>query len=56
MNKFRAAVASMRLRTLPLSTGGVLLGILLATADFKVDVWTSSTAPTRRTGRARSTA
>ena len=29
----------MRLRTLPLSTGGVLLGILLATADFKVDVW-----------------
>ena len=39
MNKFRAAVASMRLRTLPLSTGGVILGILLATADFKVDVW-----------------
>lgn len=39
MNKFRAAVASMRLRTLPLSTGGVLLGILLATADFRVDVW-----------------
>ena len=39
MNKFRAAVASMRLRTLPLSTGGVLLGILLATADFKVDIW-----------------
>ena len=39
MNKFRAAVASMRLRTLPLSTGGVILGILLATADFKVDLW-----------------
>jgi 1,4-dihydroxy-2-naphthoate octaprenyltransferase len=39
MNKFRAAIASMRLRTLPLSTGGVILGILLATADFKVDVW-----------------
>ncbi len=37
MNKFRAAIASMRLRTLPLSTGGVVLGILLATADFKVD-------------------
>ena len=53
MNKFRAAVASMRLRTLPLSTGGVLLGILLATADFKVDVWV---AVLRRTGRARSTA
>lgn len=30
----------MRLRTLPLSTGGVLLGILLATADFRVDLWT----------------
>jgi 1,4-dihydroxy-2-naphthoate octaprenyltransferase len=29
----------MRLRTLPLSTGGVLLGILLATADFRVDPW-----------------
>ena len=42
MNKFRAAVASMRLRTLPLSTGGVLLGILLATADFKVDVWVAA--------------
>jgi 1,4-dihydroxy-2-naphthoate octaprenyltransferase len=39
MNKIRAAVASMRLRTLPLSTGGVILGILLATADFKVDLW-----------------
>ena len=39
MNKFRAAVKSMRLRTLPLSTGGVLLGILLATADFRVNVW-----------------
>ena len=39
MNKFRAAIASMRLRTLPLSTGGVLLGILLATADFRVNVW-----------------
>ncbi len=39
MNKFRAAIASMRLRTLPLSTGGVLLGILLATADYKVDLW-----------------
>ena len=29
----------MRLRTLPLSMGGVILGILLATADFKVNVW-----------------
>ena len=42
MNKFRAALSSMRLRTLPLSTGGVLLGILLATADYKVDVWVAA--------------
>ncbi|MBQ3812206.1 MAG: hypothetical protein II841_01425 [Bacteroidales bacterium] len=32
---------SMRLRTLPLSMAGVLLGILLAVADWKVDVWTA---------------
>lgn len=31
----------MRLRTLPLSLAGVLLGILLATADWRVDVWTA---------------
>lgn len=31
----------MRLRTLPLSAGGVLLGILLATADYQVDFWTA---------------
>ena len=31
----------MRLRTLPLSAGGVLLGILLAVADWKVDLWTA---------------
>ena len=37
----RAAVKSMRLRTLPLSVGGVLLGILLAAADWKVDPWTA---------------
>lgn len=36
MSKILAAVKSMRLRTLPLSTGGVLLGILLATADYRV--------------------
>ena len=29
----------MRLRTLPLSMAGVLLGILLAVADYKVDFW-----------------
>ena len=31
----------MRLRTLPLSAGGVILGILLAVADWKVDPWTA---------------
>ena len=31
----------MRLRTLPLSAGGVLLGILLAVADWKVDLLTA---------------
>ena len=39
MNKFRAAIQSMRLRTLPLSAAGVLLGLLLATADFRVNIW-----------------
>ena len=29
----------MRLRTLPLSTAGVLLGILLAVADYHVNIW-----------------
>lgn len=36
MSKFKASIKSMRLRTLPLSCGGVILGILLAAADFKV--------------------
>ena len=31
----------MRLRTLPLSMAGVLLGILLAVANWKVDFWTA---------------
>ena len=35
----KAAIKSMRLRTLPLSMAGVLLGILLAVADYKVDLW-----------------
>lgn len=39
--KFKAAIQSMRLRTLPLSMAGVLLGILLAVADWKVDLWTA---------------
>ena len=39
--QLKAAIQSMRLRTLPLSTGGVLLGILLAAADYRVDLWTA---------------
>ena len=35
----KAAVKSMRLRTLPLSTAGVVLGILLAAADYHISVW-----------------
>ena len=37
----KAAFKSMRLRTLPLSMAGVLLGILLATADWRVNFWTA---------------
>lgn len=37
----KAALKSMRLRTLPLSTGGVLLGILLSVADYKVSILTA---------------
>ena len=40
--KLNAAIKSMRLRTLPLSCAGVLLGILLAVADWKVDPWTAA--------------
>ena len=36
MGKFVPAIRSMRLRTLPLSLAGVLLGTLLAVADYKV--------------------
>ncbi len=36
MRKIQAVIRSMRLRTLPLSLAGVLLGILLAVADFQV--------------------
>ena len=39
--KVKAALQSMRLRTLPLSMAGVLLGILLAVANWKVDLWTA---------------
>jgi len=41
MNKFNSYLKSLRLRTLPLSTGGVLLGILLAVADYRVGFWTA---------------
>ena len=37
MGKIDAAVKSMRLRTLPLSLAGVVLGILLAYADYQID-------------------
>lgn len=37
----KAAIKSMRLRTLPLSIAGVLLGILLALSDWEVDMWTA---------------
>lgn len=40
--KLKAALESMRLRTLPLSMAGALLGIFLAVADWKVDVWTAA--------------
>jgi len=39
MRKAKAALQSMRLRTLPLSLAGVVLGILLAVADYRVDPW-----------------
>ncbi len=39
--KLKASLESMRLRTLPLSMAGVLLGILLAVADWKVHLWTA---------------
>ena len=36
MSKFKSAVRSLRLRTLPLSLAGVCLGMLLAASDYKV--------------------
>lgn len=39
--KLLASVKSMRLRTLPLSLSGGILGILLAVADYRVNVWTA---------------
>ena len=37
--KIRSAIRSLRLRTLPLSLGGVVLGALLAACEFKVSPW-----------------
>ena len=34
MKKIKYYIASMRLRTLPLSLSGVILGLMLAAADF----------------------
>ena len=36
MKKIRYYIASMRLRTLPLSMSGVILGLMLAAADYQV--------------------
>ena len=36
--KFRSAIRSFRLRTLPLSLAGVILGAMLASSEFKVSV------------------
>ena len=38
--KFSAAIHSMRLRTLPLSLAGVVLGIFLAAANHNMSTWT----------------
>lgn len=38
--KIKASIKSLRLRTLPLSLAGVVLGILLAVADYHVGAWT----------------
>lgn len=38
--KFSAAIHSMRLRTLPLSLAGVVLGIFLAAANHNLSTWT----------------
>ena len=39
MSKFKAAVFSMRLRTLPLSLAGVVLGLLLALKSHEASCW-----------------
>ncbi len=39
MSKLKAAVFSMRLRTLPLSLAGVVLGLLLALKQYEASLW-----------------
>lgn len=38
MKKLKACVTAMRLRTLPLSLGGVSLGLMLAASDYRIDL------------------
>ena len=38
MEKFKAYITAMRLRTLPQSLSGVALGLMLAASDYRVDV------------------
>ncbi len=39
MEKFRAYITAMRLRTLPQSLAGVVLGLMLAASDYRIDPW-----------------
>ena len=39
MSKLKAAVFSMRLRTLPLSLSGVILGLMLAMKTHEASIW-----------------
>ena len=41
MKNLKPYVTAMRLRTLPQSLAGVSLGLLLAVADYEVDLWTA---------------
>ena len=39
--KILATIKSLRLRTLPLSLAGVVLGVTLSAGDYKVSIWTA---------------
>ena len=41
MTKINAFIKSFRLRTLPLSLAGVVLGVFLSAGDFKISPWTA---------------